>query len=85
MFDVFLEVSLKEATWFGENLLQALAQRGLTADQVEQGCPIYQCYDEEIMNFDLRILSKVWPETAENERTLRNAQLFLAHYPGKRC
>ena len=37
------------------------------------------------MNFDLGILSKVWPETAENERTLRNAQLFLAHYPGKRC
>ena len=88
MFDVFLEVSLKEATWFGENLLQALAQRGLTADQVEQGCPIYhwyQYYDEEMMNFDLGILSKVWPETPENERTLRNAQLFLAHYPGKRC
>ena len=52
VFDVFLEVSLKEATWFGENLLQALAQRGLTADQVEQGCPIYQYYDEEMMNFD---------------------------------
>ena len=80
MFDVFLEVSLKEATWFGENLLQALAQRGLTVDQVE-----HHYYDEEMMNFDLGILSKVWPETAENERTLRNAQLFLAHYPGKRC
>ena len=80
VFDVFLEVSLKEATWFGENLMQALAQRGLTVDQVE-----HQYYDEEMMNFDLGILSKVWPETAENERTLRNAQLFLAHYPGKRC
>ena len=34
------EVSLKEATWFGENLEEALERRGLTVNQVGQDFPV---------------------------------------------